>query len=1056
MSNGLRRVMAVLEALGGTVEVDEVLEEASKRYEEEFGHVVLPSQLTGCGGRTKVVFVALDALAVLADELGPGLATLDEVALSDKAKIRTVVEMVVLWGIAVHLLPGVGMPPQARSSALASLANAPSFSRSSLAVVTYSPSELFVVLERLVGLGGFGSDAMPELTVENTNEILISLLAQHAVDLVAGYLQLAHAPAAASAALAASATATASFTSPGAIGAAAVAAAAAATPDTALSVQDAARAEARAHWLLASVQPDVALEVGMILLGSRMRRSPRWLVPIARRVLSDALLARGGVHALLCQMLDRGDESDYDAATVGRAVRHLSRVPSTVPRATYLARVGVQLLGILASAVASARDGKIESPAVTRAAVLTVHMLLAAHPVAMKEHFLRPLFAPFFPLFAAPDEAESLLAVPCEAEAYGSEPPEAGDGLQVDDAVREVVPAWRVAHLVGILHLVTASATPLPARAAEALAFGVPLVFALLVTATATKSFMRARIVSTLAGLARCNEATVSDAFLQLITAPNVPGLSAQVGRTVSWFAPADGGALEVRALSLDTPGLSFERFAELVPARSIEGEAQVLLDLLKVLPRDCGLPSALFFGLLDAFAGVRAEQTTEAGARDAAIAAQLEAELEAKLEAASQSRVRVRAEEAPAPSVGQMEAAARAELLREQRMRVLHMLAVLADELPIAALIGSDVDKMLRLALALLKSEAEETLGLVLQLVEYVVTGRVAMTSQAEAVTLEALAPELERLSKASGVVAAIRESATRLRVLIVSRDPAWARTATAGSSEGEVDEQGVGGRGRVSARLRDALKALSDPLLPVRAAGLVQLRKIVQGGLSAGHLGEVKRIFESQLSDDDSFVFMAAVEGLAAVVDAAPSLFLDDLIRAYGSASQSEQHRLKLGEALLRVALMAGDLLPEHAPRMVRAFLAQAGDENEQVRASALSNLATLAGASPVPAAVRRCLEELVVGVSALLLRDESTSVRRAAAFVSVLLIEGLGLEATQVGSVMRDVRHALTVAARDDADEVVRGHAERGLERLRSVVREAVVGSRSSGRQHFLEIL
>ena len=75
-------------------------------------------------------------------------------------------------------------------------------------------------------------------------------------------------------------------------------------------------------------------------------------------------------------------------------------------------------------------------------------------------------------------------------------------------------------------------------------------------------------------------------------------------------------------------------------------------------------------------------------------------------------------------------------------------------------------------------------------------------------------------------------------------------------------------------------ALKLLQDPLLPVRAHGLLLLRQLVSARSAPGgnlELPSIDRalvpgilsIFLQSLQDDDSYIFLNAVQGLSAMVD-------------------------------------------------------------------------------------------------------------------------------------------------------------------------------------------
>lgn len=130
-------------------------------------------------------------------------------------------------------------------------------------------------------------------------------------------------------------------------------------------------------------------------------------------------------------------------------------------------------------------------------------------------------------------------------------------------------------------------------------------------------------------------------------------------------------------------------------------------------------------------------------------------------------------------------------------------------------------------------------------------------------------------------------------------------------------------------------ALKLLQDQLLPVRAHGLMLLRQLVSARKDAsGTLSEpsidralipgILSIFMQSVQDDDSYMFLNAVQGLSAMVDGFGKEVLRNLVSVYAdgldglSASAMSQHdvdmRTRVGEALGQVIRRCGDALPSY----------------------------------------------------------------------------------------------------------------------------------------------
>lgn len=122
-------------------------------------------------------------------------------------------------------------------------------------------------------------------------------------------------------------------------------------------------------------------------------------------------------------------------------------------------------------------------------------------------------------------------------------------------------------------------------------------------------------------------------------------------------------------------------------------------------------------------------------------------------------------------------------------------------------------------------------------------------------------------------------------------------------------------------------ALKLLQDPILPVRAHGLLLLRQLVGPEYKNNHelgsalLPSILSIFLQSVQDEDSYIFLNAVQGLAALVDVHGKEILQGLVRDYaggmeglggGNLTQRDiDVRTRIGEALSTVIKRVGSAL-------------------------------------------------------------------------------------------------------------------------------------------------
>ncbi|KAF5369873.1 hypothetical protein D9758_001077 [Tetrapyrgos nigripes] len=154
-----------------------------------------------------------------------------------------------------------------------------------------------------------------------------------------------------------------------------------------------------------------------------------------------------------------------------------------------------------------------------------------------------------------------------------------------------------------------------------------------------------------------------------------------------------------------------------------------------------------------------------------------------------------------------------------------------------------------------------------------------------------------------------------------------------------------------------QQALKLLQDPILPVRAHGLLLLRQLVSPKsppLEPALLPAIQEIFLQSIHDDDSYIFLNAVQGLAALVDRPGGNVLKKLVNDYakgldgiegGVMSQQEVDvKLRLGEALSSVFRQCGDTLSVHGTLIVPPLLTVVRSRHAPttLRTSSLSLLA------------------------------------------------------------------------------------------------------------------
>lgn len=175
------------------------------------------------------------------------------------------------------------------------------------------------------------------------------------------------------------------------------------------------------------------------------------------------------------------------------------------------------------------------------------------------------------------------------------------------------------------------------------------------------------------------------------------------------------------------------------------------------------------------------------------------------------------------------------------------------------------------------------------------------------------------------------VRALAREARMVITARmasSSALPSGRSSGTKQGDEDPQET---------YQKALNLLQDPILPVRAHGLLLLRQLVtvkqeEAGNSSSRtlainealIPAILSIFLQSLQDEDSYIYLNAVQGLSAMVDTRGKDVLRGLVNAYcgdlqglaGTELNIAQLdvRLRAGEALAQIIRRCGTALAIH----------------------------------------------------------------------------------------------------------------------------------------------
>ena len=264
-----------------------------------------------------------------------------------------------------------------------------------------------------------------------------------------------------------------------------------------------------------------------------------------------------------------------------------------------------------------------------------------------------------------------------------------------------------------------------------------------------------------------------------------------------------------------------------------------------------------------------------------------------------------------------------------------------------------------------------------------------------------------------------------------------------------------------KMSNKFEEALKDLADPLLPVRAHGIITMTKLIDSmdPYATARKAVILQLFKENLKHEDSFIYLAAINGLCALATSFPEVVIETLVQEYIEIPQyvstgevAIETRIKLGEILVKVTRALGEMASAYKNNLVNGFLYATRDSDSLVRASSLSCLGELC--KVLGFRLGGIVIEVIYCISCIIKTDEAPECRRAAVMVSTLLLRGLGKETlTNLGKDLVGLYRGLKHLRDNDEDPVLRLHAQLSLEELDHIVRDFLFSPPTLEKRIFL---
>jgi hypothetical protein len=226
-----------------------------------------------------------------------------------------------------------------------------------------------------------------------------------------------------------------------------------------------------------------------------------------------------------------------------------------------------------------------------------------------------------------------------------------------------------------------------------------------------------------------------------------------------------------------------------------------------------------------------------------------------------------------------------------------------------------------------------------------------------------------------------------------------------------------------------REAIKELSDELLPIRAHGMSILRQLVlvRDDVAIEHLESIITIFLDLVQDQDSFIFLNAIKGCSALAESFPVETIDRMMIRYKQKEFGLDNRLRIGESILQIIQRSGEAFTKLAERICPAILVVLRDEDARLQSSALILSSVIA--NQTPRVIVPFIYQILDYILSTFELQKELAPRRGALVLISNLIRSLGFE---FGAIVERkwlvrLREIIKRMAEGDKDLVSRGHAQ-----------------------------
>lgn len=248
-------------------------------------------------------------------------------------------------------------------------------------------------------------------------------------------------------------------------------------------------------------------------------------------------------------------------------------------------------------------------------------------------------------------------------------------------------------------------------------------------------------------------------------------------------------------------------------------------------------------------------------------------------------------------------------------------------------------------------------------------------------------------------------------------------------------------------------ALLDLNDSLLPVKTHGLIVLSQLIKkrDRKTIENLEKLLPLLYECMQDEESYLYLPALNALSLAGEVYTEPVLNMLMEKFSIENKitvdlpekSATNFLKIGEVVVKISKILGDLAPYYGTGILQNFLCLLKlVKDPDLKASCLSNIAEICPL--VSYKLTDFLQELLMIIRQSLQCEKSPLLRRSSIHVirELLSMKNASDLFEILGPDLRDLNRLITRIFETDEDDVVRLHAQLCIEELNAKMRKLLL--------------